>query len=81
MPYHSSALYREPSRDRAEQRPLRWFTAIAEHEIPELVRLDRTLDAWRSVLLAYFDTGGGFRQALSSAGAPRALRLVRRHGG
>jgi transposase len=51
-------LYREPSRDRAEQRLLRWFTAIAEHEIPELVRLARTLDAWRSELLAYFDTGG-----------------------
>jgi transposase len=51
-------LYREPSRDRAEQRLLRWFTAIAEHEIPELVRLARTLDAWRQELLAYFDTGG-----------------------
>lgn len=51
-------LYREPSRDRAERRLLRWFTAIAEHEIPELVRLARTLDAWRPELLAYFDTGG-----------------------
>jgi transposase len=51
-------LYRERSRDRAEQRLLRWFTTIAEHEIPELVRLARTLDAWRNELLAYFDTGG-----------------------
>jgi transposase len=51
-------LYREPSRDRAERRLLRWFTAIAEHEIPELVRLARTLDVWRQELLAYFDTGG-----------------------
>ena len=51
-------LYREPSRDRAERRLLRWFTDIAEHEIPELVRLARTLDAWREELLAYFDTGG-----------------------
>jgi transposase len=51
-------LYREPSRDRAERRLLRWFTDIAEHEIPELVRLARTLDAWRTELLAYFDTGG-----------------------
>ena len=51
-------LYRERSRDRAERRLLRWFTAVAEHEIPELVRLARTLDAWRPELLAYFDTGG-----------------------
>ena len=51
-------LYREPTRDRAESRLLRWFTDVAEHEIPELVRLARTLDAWRPELLAYFDTGG-----------------------
>jgi transposase len=51
-------LYREPDRNRAEQRLLRWFTAVAEHEIPELVRLARTLDAWRPELLAYFDTAG-----------------------
>jgi transposase len=51
-------LYREPSRERAERRLLRWFTTIADHEIPELVRLARTLDAWRDELLAYFDTGG-----------------------
>jgi transposase len=51
-------LYREPDRDRAERRLLRWFTTIADHEIPELVRLARTLDAWRGELLAYFDTGG-----------------------
>ena len=51
-------LYREPSRDRAERRLLRWFTDVAEHEIPELLRLARTLDAWRDELLAYFDTGG-----------------------
>jgi transposase len=40
-------LYREPDRARAERRLLRWFTAIAEHEIPELLRLARTLDTWR----------------------------------
>ena len=51
-------LYRERSRDRAERRLLRWFTTIADHQIPELVRLARTLDAWRPELLAYFDTGG-----------------------
>jgi transposase len=51
-------LYREPDRDRAERRLLRWFTDIADHEIPELLRLARTLDTWRAELLAYFDTGG-----------------------
>jgi transposase len=51
-------LYRELSRDRAERRLLRWFTAVAEYGIPELVRLARTLDAWRPELLAYFDTAG-----------------------
>lgn len=51
-------LYRETSRARAERRLLTWFTTVAEHEIPELLRLARTLDAWRDELLAYFDTGG-----------------------
>ena len=51
-------LYRCPDRDRAERQLLRWFVDVAEHEIPELVRLARTLDAWRTELLAYFDTGG-----------------------
>jgi transposase len=37
-------FYRETSRTRAERRLLRWFTDIAEHEIPELLRLARTLD-------------------------------------
>jgi Transposase len=35
-------LYREPDRAHAERRLLRWFTEIAEHEIPELLRLART---------------------------------------
>jgi transposase len=51
-------LYREPDRAHAERRLLRWFTDIADHEIPELLRLARTLDSWREELLAYFDTGG-----------------------
>jgi transposase len=51
-------LYREPDRDHAQQRLWRWFSTVAEHEIPELVRLAYTLDAWREELLAYFDTHG-----------------------
>ena len=51
-------LYREPDRAHAQRRLLRWFTDIADHEIPELLRLARTLDSWRDELLAYFDTGG-----------------------
>lgn len=51
-------LFGEPSRDRAEQRLLRWFFHCADSEVPELRRLARTIDAWREELLAYFDTGG-----------------------
>ncbi len=51
-------LYRDKTRARAERRLLAWFTFVAEHEIPELMRLARTLDSWRDELLAYFDTGG-----------------------
>lgn len=51
-------LYRDKTRARAEQRLLAWFTLVAEHEIPELMRLARTLDSWRTELLAYFDTAG-----------------------
>jgi transposase len=49
---------RGTDRDQAQRRLLRWFTDNADHEIPELLRLARTLDAWREELLAYFDTGG-----------------------
>ena len=51
-------LYRQPTRARAEQRLLAWFTRVAEDEVPELLRLARTLDAWRTELLAYVDTRG-----------------------
>ncbi len=51
-------IYRCRTRAQAERHLLAWFTAVAEHEIPELLRLARTLDSWRSELLAYFDTGG-----------------------
>ena len=42
----------------AEQHLHRWLVHCAESNIPELHRLARTLDTWRSELLAYFDTGG-----------------------
>ncbi|MBA2640996.1 MAG: ISL3 family transposase [Nocardioidaceae bacterium] len=51
-------LYRATTRQQAERRLLAWFNAVADHEIPELTRLARTLDSWRAELLAYFDTGG-----------------------
>ena len=43
---------REPDRAHAQRRLLRWFTEIADHEVPELMRLARTIDAWREELLA-----------------------------
>jgi transposase len=76
-------LYREPTRARAERRLLAWFTRVAEHEIPQLMRLARTLDAWRSELLAYFDTGGvsnGPTEAMNAL-VKKIKRLgVDRHG-
>ena len=51
-------LYRANTRVQAERRLLAWFTAVADHQIPELLRLARTLDSWRDELLAYFDTAG-----------------------
>jgi transposase len=52
------AIYDCSSRYRAEQHLHRWLTHCAEHDIPELRRLARTIDTWRGELLAYFDTGG-----------------------
>ena len=51
-------IYQAKTRAQAERRLLAWFTAVAAHEIPELMRLARTLDTWRDELLAYFDTAG-----------------------
>jgi transposase len=51
-------LYRCRSRYAAEQHLHRWLVHCADSGIPELHRLARTLDTWRSELLAYFDTGG-----------------------
>jgi transposase len=52
------ALYRCTDRRRAEQHLLDWFIHCADADVPELLRLARTIDAWRPELLAYFDTGG-----------------------
>jgi hypothetical protein len=51
-------LYSCRSRYAAEPAPARWLVHCADSNIPELHRLARTLDIWRSELLAYFDTGG-----------------------
>ncbi len=51
-------IYHAPDRARAEQQLYRWLTYCADTDIPELHRLARTIDSWRTELLAYFDTGG-----------------------
>jgi hypothetical protein len=56
-------LYREPDRVHAERRLLRWLTDIADHEIPELLRLARTLDSWRDENARLLDTNGVFQRA------------------
>jgi transposase len=50
-------LYQCRSRYAAEQHLHRWLTHCADSTIPELHRLARMLDSWRTELLAYFDTG------------------------
>ena len=51
-------LYQCRSRYAAEQHLHRWLTHCADSTIPELHRLARMLDSWRTELLAYFDSGG-----------------------
>lgn len=51
-------IYRCHDRAEAEQKLYRWFVHCADAEVPELLRLARTIDSWREELLAYFDTGG-----------------------
>jgi transposase len=51
-------LYRCPDRTRAEQHLYAWLGHCADSGVPELERLARTIDSWRTELLAYFDTGG-----------------------
>jgi transposase len=78
-------LYRCPDRARAEQHLYRWLTHCADTEVPELHRLARTIDSWRTELLAYFDTAGvsnGPTEAINllikSAwnGRPRSAEIV-----
>jgi Transposase len=57
MSEHDSE-FEQAVRTTAEEGWCLWFTDIADREIADLLRLARTLDAWREELLAYFDTGG-----------------------
>jgi transposase len=49
-------LYRCPDRARAEAHLYAWLIHCADAGVPELERLARTIDSWRTELLAYFDT-------------------------
>lgn len=51
-------IYRSRDRAQAEHRLFAWLLCCADSGIPELRRLARTIDSWRTELLAYFDTGG-----------------------
>ncbi len=51
-------LYRAKSRAEAQRRLHHWLVHCADSNVPELHRLARTIDSWRTELLAYFDTGG-----------------------
>jgi transposase len=51
-------IFQARDRSHAAQALYRWLTYCADTDIPELTRPARTIDSWRSELLAYFDTGG-----------------------
>lgn len=51
-------LYRAPDRASAQELLHRLLVHCADANVPELTRLARTLDAWRSELLAVFDHPG-----------------------
>jgi transposase len=51
-------IFSRPDRARVAQALYRWLVYCADAAIPELTRLARTIDSWRTELLAYFDTGG-----------------------
>ena len=54
-----AAIYDRHQGDRAgaHRALLSWYATIAEHPVPELVTLARTISAWENQFLAYFDTG------------------------
>ena len=51
-------LYRCRDRRQAEAHLYAWLVHCADAGVPELERLARTINSWRTELLAYFDTGG-----------------------
>jgi transposase len=51
-------IYRAKTREQAARRLHRWLVHCADSDVPELHRLARTIDSWRTELLAYFDTDG-----------------------
>ena len=51
-------IYRAKTREAAARLLHRWLVYCADSEVPELHRLARTIDSWRTELLASFDTGG-----------------------
>ena len=52
------AVYHADSAEEGRRRPGRVLGSLPSCPIPEVARLGRTLRAWRSEFLAYFDTEG-----------------------
>ena len=51
-------IYHVGDRGQAGAALYRWLAYCADSDIPELTRLARTIDSWRTEFLAYFDTHG-----------------------
>ena len=64
------AVYHAPTPDEGRRRAIQLLGSLADCPIPEVARLGRTLRAWRTEFLAYFDTGG------ASNGPTEAINLL-----
>ena len=64
------SIYHAPNPQVGRARALTALTSLPDCPVPEVARLGRTLRAWRTELLAYFDTGG------ASNGPTEAMNLL-----
>ncbi len=65
------------NRTGAHRALLSWYGTIAEHPVPELVTLARTISAWENQFLAYFDTGVTNGR---TEGINRIVKHIKRNG-
>lgn len=65
-------------RAHAHRRLLWWYSYVADHPVPELVRLATTISAWEDEFLAYFETDRASNGV--TEGLNRIIKQVKRIG-